>query len=141
MQKQQHLSKRSVIQHIMDLLARSRGFAKKLPKLRLPLMFAILALLSSDKVNLFNDKLVDLMEHLIVIDNHNKTEKHALLAAEAIERMITEEVMDYKVEPDINLTKLFIQYYQLVAKDGLPEENINMMKQRRMLVTPTLDYY
>ena len=44
----------SIILPVRDLLRRSKLFQESLPKLRLPLMFSILAMLSQDKVNLFN---------------------------------------------------------------------------------------
>jgi len=67
----------SIILPVRDLLRRSKLFQESLPKLRLPLMFSILAMLSQDKVNLFNNRLKDFMDYLIAMSDCNKSERNA----------------------------------------------------------------
>ena len=68
-------------------------------------MFSILALLSNDKVNIFNDRLIQLMTH--IIKHYNSSKEEARHTADALERMITREILDYKVQPDTDLMSLF----------------------------------
>lgn len=133
----------SIILPVRDLLRRSKLFQESLPKLRLPLMFSILAMLSQDKVNLFNNRLKDFMDYLIAMSDCNKSERNAQRAACAIDAMITNEILEYKSEPDIKFIKIFEKYYaeQLAEDNDAKFEDINFMKQRRLTITPTLDYY
>jgi hypothetical protein len=106
-------------------------------------MFSILAMLSQDKVNLFNNRLKDFMDYLIAMSDCNKSERNAQRAACAIDTMITNEILEYKSEPDIKFIKIFEKYYaeQLAEDNDAKFEDINFMKQRRLTITPTLDYY
>lgn len=57
--------------------------------------------------------------------------------------MIIQGAIDYKIDPDVNLVhkfQAFVNDPQVIA-DQEKEEDANFMKQRRLLVTPTLDYY
>jgi len=53
-----------VIKPVRELYNRSQKFQEKLPSLRLPILFSVLALLSQDKVNIFNDSLIDLIDYI-----------------------------------------------------------------------------
>ena len=59
--------------------------------------------------------------------------------------MIINEILDYKSEPDIKFIKIFEKYYaEKIAEEAANEgrtDDINFMRQRRMTITPTLDYY
>jgi hypothetical protein len=133
----------SIITPVRDLLRRSKLFQESLPKLRLPLMFSILAMLSQDKVNLFNNRLQHFMEYLLAMSDCNKSERNAQRAACAIDAMITNEILEYKSEPDIKFIKIFEKYYaeHLAEESDSKLEDINFIKQRRLTITPTLDYY
>lgn len=74
-------------------------------------MFSILAMLSADKVNIFNSRLLDLMDFLIAISDCNKSERNALRGSYALDNMISNELLDYKTTPDINFVKIFERYY------------------------------
>ena len=63
-------------------------------------------MLSNDKVNLFNDRLIDLLEYLLVSD-YNKTEEKAQYASFVMDYIVTNEALDYKLDPDINLVTIF----------------------------------
>ena len=108
-------------------------------------MFSILAMLSQDKVNIFNGRLQDFIDYLIAMSEANKSDKNAQRAAQAIDAMCTNEILDYKSEPDIKFIKIFEKYYadQVAeeAKNGTKSEDLNFMKQRRLTITPTLDYF
>ena len=53
------LKSNRTISVIRDLMRRNKNFNNLIQKLKLPALFSIMALLSNDKVNLFNDRLVD----------------------------------------------------------------------------------
>ena len=57
--------------------------------------------------------------------------------------MITNEILEYKSEPEIKFIKIFEKYYaeQLAEDNDAKFEDLNFMKQRRLTITPTLDYY
>ena len=56
--------------------------------------------------------------------------------------MITNEILDYKTEPDIKFIKIFEKYYaEKINEEAESAQDINFMRQRRMTVTPTIDYY
>ena len=74
-------------------------------------MFSILAMLSQDKVNLFNNRLQDFIDYLLAMSDCNKSEKNAQRGAWAIDSMISNEILDYKTEPDIKFIKIFEKYY------------------------------
>jgi hypothetical protein len=108
-------------------------------------MFSLLAMLSQDKVNLFNNRFQDFIDYLIAFSDCNSSEKKAQRAAQAIDAMVTSEILDYKSEPNIKFIKIFEKYYaeQLTeeASNESKIEDINFMKQRRLTITPTVDYY
>ena len=79
----------------------------KLISLRLPLVYAILALISHDKVSIFYDKFLSLMEWLIV-SSSNGTEEEAQYAAYVIDQMHMNENLDMKKHPNRNLVDIFI---------------------------------
>lgn len=85
---------------------RNTSFKLILDKLKLPLVFSIMAMLSNDKVNLFNEKLLDLMEYFIISD-YNKCDEKAQLASYALDKIIIHETLDYRKDPDINLVLIF----------------------------------
>jgi hypothetical protein len=62
-------------------------------------------------VNLFNRRLIDLANYFVALSECNMTEQNANRAAIALDAMITNEILDYKSEPDINFIKLFEKYY------------------------------
>ena len=88
-------------------------------------MFSILAMLSQDKVNLFNNRFQDFIDYLIAMSDCNSSEKKAQRAAVAIDLMVTSESLDYKSDPDIKFIKIFEKYYgeQLAAEDAENESN------------------
>ena len=107
-------------------------------------MFSVLALLSQDKVNLFTDSLILFMEYLIVMSGFNNTEKQAHRGANIIDQMITSEILDFKKHPEINFIQAFQKYKQtanFTEEDVNKQDDINFMKQRRLMITPTIDYY
>jgi hypothetical protein len=68
-------------------------------------------MLSADKVNLFNSRLLDLMDYLIAISDCNKSERNSIRGSIALDNMISNELLDYKSTPDINFVKIFERYY------------------------------
>lgn len=79
-----------------------------LEKLRLPLILSLMALLSSDKVNLFNENFLKLVNYILNSSGFNKTEEDAEYAGFAIEKMImNDETLDYKRDPDVNFIHRF----------------------------------
>lgn len=56
-----HMDNKAIIASMKDIIKTNKTFLGYLEKLRLPTIFSIMALLSNDKVNLFNDSLVELM--------------------------------------------------------------------------------
>ena len=97
---------KSVIHSMREIMKRNKVFNNHLEKLRLPTIFSIMALLSNDKVNLFNDELINFVEYLIVTD-HNKNEEMANLSAFIIDKMIINEQLDYKRDPEISFVNIF----------------------------------
>jgi hypothetical protein len=65
-----------------------------------------MAMLSSDKINLFNDKFIDLIEFLMV-SIYNKTDEKASLGSFILDQITLNESLDYKVDPNINLVTYF----------------------------------
>lgn len=129
---------------LRDLLRRQKSFKLLLPKLRLPLMFSVLALLSQDKVNIFSDSLIQFMEYLIAMSGFNNTEKLSHRGANIIDQMITGEILDFKKQPEINFIQTFQRYKQstnFTEEEISKQDDLNFMKQRRLMITPTLDYY
>lgn len=67
------------------------------------------------------------------------------MAAYAIDQLATQEVLDYKRQPDVDLIELFTKYISdhSALKDQVltVDVNANFMKQRRLMITPTVDYY
>ncbi len=107
-------------------------------------MFSVLALLSQDKVNLFTDSLILFMEYLIVMSGFNNTERQSHRGACIIDKMITSEILDFKKHPDINLIFTFQKYKQntnFTEEEVNKQDDLNFMKQRRLMISPTIDYY
>ena len=107
-------------------------------------MFSVLALLSQDKVNIFSDSLIQFMEYLIAMSGFNNTEKLSHRGANIIDQMITGEILDFKKQPEINFIQTFQRYKQstnFTEEEISKQDDLNFMKQRRLMVTPTLDYY
>lgn len=124
-------------------MRRSKRFKDYLHCLRLPLLYSILALLSLEKVSLFNDRLLNLMEYLMVSE-WNTSEVKADTASYILEHLAQTESFDYKENNDKNICLLF---QKLSTNKGLVQEyhqsmsNPNLMRQRRVFVSPTLDIY
>ena len=56
--------------------------------------------------------------------------------------MIVREILDYKVDPDIDFVPLFEKFANdPIIADDLKREDVNFLRQRRLTVTPTLDYF
>lgn len=58
--------------------------------------------------------------------------------------MITNEILDFKKHPEINFIQAFQKYKQtanFTEEDVNKQDDINFMKQRRLMITPTIDYY
>ncbi len=67
-----------------------------------------MALLSNDKVNLFNENFLKLVNYILNSSGYNKMEEDAEYAAFAMDKMIlNDECLDYKKDPDINLITRF----------------------------------
>ena len=52
--------------------------------------------------------------------------------------------MDFKREPELNLIAVFQKYKataNITEEENDKYEDCNFMKQRRLMITPTLDYY
>lgn len=56
-------------------MRRNKNFNSLIQKLKLPALFSIMALLSNDKVNLFNDRLVDFIQYLLVSEFNRSEDK------------------------------------------------------------------
>jgi hypothetical protein len=87
---------------LKKLMARSYKFSELLYSLRLPIIYSILALLSQDKVSLFNDRLIQLMEYLLVSE-WNLSDEKADEASFLFERIALSENLDYKWRVDKNI--------------------------------------
>lgn len=87
------------------------------------------------------------MRHVINYEDgyFNMQDQTARLAAYAIDQLATQEVLDYKRQPDVDLIELFTKYISdhSALKDQVltVDVNANFMKQRRLMITPTVDYY
>lgn len=90
-----------IIKLLKELLQSNKNFKTILDKLKLPLVFSIMAMLSNDKVNLFNDRLYELMQYF-VISEYNQSEEKAQFASFVLDKIIIKESLDYKKDPDIN---------------------------------------
>ena len=126
-----------------DLIRRNEDFKTVLDKLRLPLVFSVMALLSNDKANIFNDKLIEFMEYLVISDA-NKEEQEAQFASFVIDRIVLKELLDYKKDPNIDFIQVYSKYCQdqdVIHDYERVNSNINFLRQRRLFVTPTMDYY
>ena len=65
-----------VLKGLRTLIDLNKSFKLRLDRLKLPLIFSIMALLSNDKVNLFDDQFMTFMEYLEISD-HNRSEEKA----------------------------------------------------------------
>lgn len=57
---------------------------------------------------------------------------------------MVQEVIDFKDIPDADLIKLFEKYYNeqyVIDQTDRHWQDINYLKQRRLIITPTVDYY
>lgn len=64
---------------------------------------------SSEKVSIFHDRIVQLMEFLIV-SQWNSDDDKADFASYLIDQMLIKEHLDYKRNPDKNLVRIFQKY-------------------------------
>lgn len=58
--------------------------------------------------------------------------------------MVLNEPMDYRKDPDIVISSIYMKYYNNPDnKDEFmrSQNNINFMRQRRLFITPTIDFY
>ena len=133
-----------ILSILRDLNRRNFRFMKYLEKLRLPAIFSIMALLSSDKVNLFNNTMFELLEHLITASKHNASEINSEYVAFVIDKMIMAEPLDFRKNPELSLLQAFRRYaddHEVKADFIQSKTNINSLRQRRIFVTPSMDYY
>jgi len=103
-----------------------------------------MALFSSDKVNLFNNTMLELLEYLVTASKHNATELNSEYVAYVIDRMIVQEPLDFRKNPELSLLQVFRRFAEDkdIRNDFMQSKtNINSLRQRRLFVTPTLDYY
>ena len=72
--------------HLKDLKSRSMRFIHELDKLRIQLRYSFMALLSENKVNLFNDSIITLMQ-LFVGKEWNSDDKYADFGSFLLDKM------------------------------------------------------
>lgn len=70
----------------------------------------------------------------------------ARITSGAIDQMVISETLDYKKTPNLNLTAIFQKYMLEKAKmasnsDRSKLDSVNYMKQRRLIITPTVDLF
>jgi len=132
-----------VLKGLRTLIELNKNFKLRLDRLKLPLIFSIMAMLSNDKVNLFDDNFMTFMEYLEISD-YNRTEEKAQYAAFIIDKMIIQEKFDYRKYIEIKYMDMFEQYMH--DKDNeidyyKSKQNVNFLRQRRLFISPTVDYY
>jgi hypothetical protein len=84
------------------------------------------------------------MEYLIAISGFNNSEKMAHRGAQLIDQIIVGEILDFKRDPELNLIAVFQKYKasaNFTEEENDKQEDLNFLKQRRLMITPTLDYY
>ncbi|CDW77053.1 rna-directed rna polymerase [Stylonychia lemnae] len=137
-------AKRSIIvSGLRTLIELNKKFKYIIDKLRLPIIFSMMAMLSNDKVNLFNEKFLEFIEFLQISD-YNRTEDQAQLASFLIDKMIIGEKFDYKKQSDINYVTVFQRYREDKENENdfcRSKQSINFLRQRRLFISPTIDYY
>lgn len=80
------MKKGYIIPVLKEIKRKNSCFADYLEKLRIPATFSVMALLSSDKVNLFSDKFLEFVEYLIVSE-YNSSEDSSSYAAYIIDKI------------------------------------------------------
>lgn len=95
------------------------------------------------KVSIFNPKMTELMEYLVVSE-WNKSDEKADFASFALDYLNINDVTSKKSETNYNIAINFqrASINQLIIEDYQRSRNHpNLMRQRRMYVSPTLNYY
>ena len=102
---------------------------------------SLLALLSADKVNLFSNSFLDLAE--FIMKTMNRSVEDSEFAGFVVNYMISNMRSHYKEEPNHSLLAVFKSLLQdpVVFKDFKKTMGQNLMRQRRIFITPTLNLY
>ena len=111
--------------------------------MRPSLRFSILALLSEGKVNIFNEGLVDFMG-MINKGGWSGSEFMAEYGGYLIDRINVNADLDYKDSDAGGIQQLFESSRddaQVLEDFQRLQEHADIMRQRRLLVTPTLHHY
>ena len=138
--EEMNLSKVICLQNLKELKTRSRDFLIELNKLRIQLRYSLLALLSENKVSIFNETLITLMKNLHE-KNWSQTEDTADYGSFLLDKMHI--YLEPKKMPYIDLNEFFIESKEKNKKELEDEfmatrNNLNFMIQHRVIVTPTL---
>jgi len=125
---------------LVSLKQKGLQFSDQLNRMKPSLKFAVLALLSQNKFNIFNLGLIDFMT---MLDNGgwNRNDINADFGAFIIDHINLFKDLNYKDNCSSKIEELFVSLAndKLVIDDykriqGMP----NLIRQRRVLVTPTL---
>ena len=127
----------------MNLRQKGLDFADKINLMKPSLRFSILALLSSNKFNIFNKGLIDFMD-MLNLGGWNCSDVTADFGAFIIDHINLFKELDYKDDS----SKKIIDLFSTLAKDEIMiddfkrvQQNNDSIRQRRVLVTPTLFHY
>lgn len=128
---------------LLSLREKGLQFSQQLIKMRPSLRYAILALLSANKFNIFNQGLIDFMA---MLNNGGWNDKPmtADFGAFLIDHINLFKELDYKDDSSGQIEALFIKLRddQALLQDFKRiQEDQNSISQRRVLVTPTLYHF
>ena len=142
-----HMGSMRVVSKIKCLVNRSSRVETQLSYINHPqISMALMALLSSGKVHIFDDYFLILIQHLVNScynkdDNLVQSRVLADKASFILDYITANEPLNFQKNMEINYVEIFEKYMKNPDLDHdfqLSTENINFLPQRRLLVTPTL---
>ena len=137
------LDKQELKRELANVRDKGLRFSDQVNQMRPSLRFSVLALLSSNKFNIFNKGLIDFME-MLNNGGWNSNDVTADFGAFIIDHINLFKELDYKDDSSKKIEELF---RKLAADDVIiddfkrVQQANDSIRQRRVLVTPTLFHY
>lgn len=129
--------KDTCLQHLKELKNRSCRFLSLLDQLKVQLRYSVMALLSENKITLFNDSIVTLVQ-LLIAKGWSLTQDTADYGSFLLDKMHLQ--LDPKKVPYHDLVELFKEQKNKENDDEFEDSrtNLNYLRQHRVNITPTL---